>query len=161
MNGMNKKILLLGSLLLLMMLMIGCSTLEPIFDFAIVEEIDIIILELFPVQVYLVASGYLADYHRVCRGVNVSRCAPTACRAGYGNMGDNLRQPYLRDVARRLSLTAGCRLRAVRGYLFRLYSRKDRVSHRSDPVPRNSQCSLVSGDALYARLESRLPLNRR
>jgi inhibitor of cysteine peptidase len=61
MNGMNKKILLLGSYLLLMMLMIGCSTLEPIFDFAIVEEIDIIILESFPVQVYLVASGYLPD----------------------------------------------------------------------------------------------------
>jgi hypothetical protein len=61
MNGINKKILLLGSYLLLMMLMIGCSTLEPIFDFAIVEEIDIIILESFPVQVFLVASGYLPD----------------------------------------------------------------------------------------------------
>lgn len=61
MNGMNKKILLLGSLLLLMMLMIGCSTLEPIFDFAIVEEIDIRILESFPVQVHLVATGYLSN----------------------------------------------------------------------------------------------------
>ena len=61
MNGMNKKILLLGSYLLLMMLMIGCSTLVPIIDFATVEEIDIMILESFPVQVYLIARGYLPD----------------------------------------------------------------------------------------------------
>ena len=58
---MNKNILLSGSFLLLMMLMVGCSTLVPIIDFATVEEIDIMILESFPVQVHLIASGDLPD----------------------------------------------------------------------------------------------------
>lgn len=58
---MNKNILLSGSFLLLIMLMVGCSTLVPIIDFATVEEIDIMILESFPVQVHLIASGYLPD----------------------------------------------------------------------------------------------------
>ncbi|MEA2020928.1 MAG: hypothetical protein U9N08_00460 [Candidatus Caldatribacteriota bacterium] len=58
---MNKNILLSGLFLLLIMLMVSCSTLEPIVDFATVEEIDIMILESFPVQVHLVASGYLPD----------------------------------------------------------------------------------------------------
>ena len=60
-NKMNVKILLLGSFLLLMMLMVGCSTLVPVIDFATIEEIEIMILESFPVQVHLVASGYLPD----------------------------------------------------------------------------------------------------
>ena len=55
---MNKNILLLSSFLLLMMLMVGCL---PVINFATVEEIDIMILESFPVQVHLVASGYLPN----------------------------------------------------------------------------------------------------
>jgi len=61
MNGMNKRIFLLGSLLLLMMLMVSCSTFVPIIDFATVEEIEILILESFPVQVHLVVTGYLPN----------------------------------------------------------------------------------------------------
>jgi len=57
-NKMNKNILLLSSFLLLMMLMVGCL---PVINFATVEEIDIMILESFPVQVHLVASGYLPN----------------------------------------------------------------------------------------------------
>jgi len=60
-NKVNKKILLLSSFLLLMILMVGCLTLVPVIDIATVEEIDIMILESFPVQVHLVASGYLPD----------------------------------------------------------------------------------------------------
>ena len=58
---MNKNILLLSSFLLLALLMVGCSNLVPVIDFATVEEIEIMILESFPVQVHLVVSGYLPD----------------------------------------------------------------------------------------------------
>ena len=58
---MNKKIFLSGLFILVLLLFSGCSTLEPIYGLANVEEIEIIISESFPVQVHLVASGYLPN----------------------------------------------------------------------------------------------------
>ena len=58
---MNKKMFLLILFILALLLMTGCTSLEPIYDLANVEYIDIVILESFPVQVHVVASGYLPN----------------------------------------------------------------------------------------------------
>jgi len=39
----------------------GCSSILPVTGLAPVEEIEIVILEIFPVQIYVVASGNLPD----------------------------------------------------------------------------------------------------
>jgi len=58
---MNKKIFLLSSFALLICLLTGCYASVPIYELANVEDIEMIILETFPVQVQLAASGYLPD----------------------------------------------------------------------------------------------------
>ncbi len=48
-------------LLLMAILLPSCSAVEPRINLAEVTEIDILILESFPVQVHVVASGYLPN----------------------------------------------------------------------------------------------------
>jgi len=48
-------------LLLMTILLTGCNAVEPRINLAEVTEIDILILESFPVQVHVVASGYLPN----------------------------------------------------------------------------------------------------
>jgi inhibitor of cysteine peptidase len=48
-------------LLLITILLPGCSSMESSIKLAEVTEIDILILESFPVQVHVVASGYLPN----------------------------------------------------------------------------------------------------
>jgi len=57
----NTIILSIVVLLLIIFLLSGCSVVEPGINTANVNEIDILILESFPVQVHVVAKGYLPN----------------------------------------------------------------------------------------------------
>lgn len=60
---MNKKFLWLGLVAILMIVFITscCAPMVPTIGLATVEEIDILTLESFPVQIFVIASGYLPD----------------------------------------------------------------------------------------------------
>ena len=58
---MSKKILLLGLIMLITIFATGCLSILPTIGLAPVEEIEIVILESFPVQVQVIASGNLPD----------------------------------------------------------------------------------------------------
>ena len=58
---MNKKILLLGLIMLIIIFATGCFSVLPITGLAPVDEIDILILEIFPVQINVITSGNLPD----------------------------------------------------------------------------------------------------
>ena len=58
---MSKKILLLGLILLIIIFTTGCFSILPTTGLASVDGIDIFILESFPVQVQVIASGNLPD----------------------------------------------------------------------------------------------------
>ena len=60
-NEMNKKKFLLGSFVLIILLMAGCYSSLPVYGLANVEEIDVMVLESFPVQVHLIVNGYLPN----------------------------------------------------------------------------------------------------
>jgi inhibitor of cysteine peptidase len=61
-NKMNKKFLWLGLVAISIIIFItGCLPIMPTIGLATVEEIDILTLELFPVQIFVIASGYLPD----------------------------------------------------------------------------------------------------
>src|SRR6056297_2767724 len=57
----NTIILSIAVLLSIIFLLSGCSEVEPGTNTANVTEIDILILESFPVQVHVVAKGYLPN----------------------------------------------------------------------------------------------------
>ncbi len=58
---MSKKILLLGLIILIIIFSTGCLSILPTIGLAPVEEIEIVILESFPVQVQVIARGNLPD----------------------------------------------------------------------------------------------------
>ena len=58
---MSKKILLLGLILLIIIFFTGCFSLLPTIGLASVDEIEILILESFPFQINVTASGNLPD----------------------------------------------------------------------------------------------------
>jgi len=58
---MNKKILLLGLIVLIIIFTTGCLSLLPTIGLASVDEIEILILESFPVQINVIARGNLPD----------------------------------------------------------------------------------------------------
>jgi len=58
---MNKKFLLLGLIVLVIISITGCFSILPTISLAPVEEIEIVILESFPVQVQVIARGNLPD----------------------------------------------------------------------------------------------------
>ena len=60
---MSKKILLLGLIMLITIFVTGCFSILPtaITGLALVDEIDILILESFPVQINVIARGNLPD----------------------------------------------------------------------------------------------------
>ena len=59
---MNKKILWLGLMMLIIIFVTGCCTsIIPTTGLAKVEEIDMLTLESFPVQIFVIARGYLPD----------------------------------------------------------------------------------------------------
>jgi len=58
---MSKKFLLLGLIMLITIFATGCFSILPITGLALVDEIDILILELFPVQINVIARGNLPD----------------------------------------------------------------------------------------------------
>ena len=58
---MNKKILLLGLIMLITIFTAGCSSILPTIGLAPVDEIDILIFEIFPVQIDVIARGNLPD----------------------------------------------------------------------------------------------------
>jgi len=58
---MNKKILLLGLIMLITIFVTGCFSIPPTIGLASVDEIDILILESFPVQINVIARGNLPD----------------------------------------------------------------------------------------------------
>ena len=60
---MNKKFLLLGLAAILMIILLTscCASIIPDLGLATVEKIDILTLESFPVQVFIIASGYLPN----------------------------------------------------------------------------------------------------
>ena len=58
---MNKKFLLLGLTILIVIFVSGCLSMIPTIGLATVEEIDILTLESFPVQIFVIASGYLPN----------------------------------------------------------------------------------------------------
>ncbi|OQY39452.1 hypothetical protein B6228_03070 [Candidatus Atribacteria bacterium 4572_76] len=58
---MSKKILLLGLIILIIIFSTGCLSIMPTIGLAPVEEIEIVILESFPVQVQVIARGNLPD----------------------------------------------------------------------------------------------------
>jgi inhibitor of cysteine peptidase len=59
---MNKKFLWLGLVAIAVIVFItGCLPIVPAIGLATVEEIDILTLESFPVQIFVIASGYLPD----------------------------------------------------------------------------------------------------
>jgi hypothetical protein len=62
-NKMNKKILWLGLVAIAVIIFITgcCAPIMPAIGLATVEEIDILTLESFPVQIFVIASGYLPD----------------------------------------------------------------------------------------------------
>jgi inhibitor of cysteine peptidase len=59
---MNKKFLWLGLVAIAVMVFItGCLPIMPAIGLATVEEIDILTLESFPVQIFVIARGYLPN----------------------------------------------------------------------------------------------------
>ncbi len=58
---MNKKILLSGLIMLITIFFTGCFSTLPVTGLASVDEIDILILESFPVQINVIARGNLPD----------------------------------------------------------------------------------------------------
>ena len=58
---MNKKFLLLGLIVLVIISITGCFSILLTISLAPVEEIEIVILESFPVQVQVIARGNLPD----------------------------------------------------------------------------------------------------
>ncbi|MEA3454136.1 MAG: hypothetical protein U9R12_04315 [Candidatus Caldatribacteriota bacterium] len=58
---MNKRILLLGIIVMIIIFTAGCLSTLPAIGLAPVEEIEIVILESFPVRVQVIASGNLPD----------------------------------------------------------------------------------------------------
>ena len=58
---MRKKILLMGIIVLIIIFINGCCSILPNVGLAPVEGIEIVILESFPVQVQVIASGNLPD----------------------------------------------------------------------------------------------------
>jgi inhibitor of cysteine peptidase len=60
---MNKKFLWLGLVAIAIIIFITgcCAPIMPAIGLATVEEIDILTLESFPVQIFVIASGYLPD----------------------------------------------------------------------------------------------------
>jgi len=58
---MSKKILLLILIMLITIFVTGCISSLPTIGLALVDEIDILILESFPVQINVIASGNLPD----------------------------------------------------------------------------------------------------
>ena len=60
---MNKKFLWLGLVAIAIIVFITgcCAPMVPAIGLATVEEIDILTLESFPVQIFVIASGYLPD----------------------------------------------------------------------------------------------------
>ena len=58
---MSKKILLLGLIMLIIIFTTDCFSILPVIGLASVDEIDILILESFPVQINVIASGNLPD----------------------------------------------------------------------------------------------------
>ncbi len=58
---MNKKILLLGLFISIIIFVTGCLSIIPTIGLALVDEIEIIILESFPVQIQVIARGNLPD----------------------------------------------------------------------------------------------------
>ena len=58
---MSKKIPLLGLIMLIIIFATGCFSVLPTTDLAPVDEIDILILESFPVQINVIARGNLPD----------------------------------------------------------------------------------------------------
>jgi len=58
---MSKKILLLGLIMLITIFTTGCFSSLPIIGLAPVDEIDILIFEIFPVQIDVIARGNLPD----------------------------------------------------------------------------------------------------
>ena len=58
---MSKKILLMGTIVMIIIFVTGCLSILPIIGLAPVEEIEIVILEIFPVQIDVIARGNLPD----------------------------------------------------------------------------------------------------
>jgi len=58
---MNKKILLLGVIVFITIFATGCFSILPTISLASVDEIDILILESFPVQINVIARGNLPN----------------------------------------------------------------------------------------------------
>ena len=58
---MSKKIPLLGLIMLITIFTTGCFSSLPIIGLAPVDEIDILIFEIFPVQIDVIARGNLPD----------------------------------------------------------------------------------------------------
>ena len=58
---MSKKILLVGLIMLITIFVTGCFSILPTIGLASVEEIEIEILESFPVRMNVIASGNLPD----------------------------------------------------------------------------------------------------
>ena len=58
---MSKKILLLGLIILIIIFSAGCLSILPTIGLVPVEEIEIVILESFPVRVQVIARGNLPD----------------------------------------------------------------------------------------------------
>ena len=58
---MNKKILLMGIIVVIIIFFTGCFSILPTIGLAPVDEIDILILESFPVQINVIARGNLPD----------------------------------------------------------------------------------------------------
>jgi len=58
---MTKKILLLEMIMLIIIFTTGCYSILPAIGLASVDEIDILILEIFPVQINVIANGNLPD----------------------------------------------------------------------------------------------------
>jgi len=58
---MSKKILLVGLIMLITIFVTGCFSILPTIGLASVDEIDILILESFPVQINVIAKGNLPD----------------------------------------------------------------------------------------------------
>jgi len=58
---MSKKILLLGLIMLIIIFITGCLSILPTTGLAPVDEIEIVIFELFPVQIDVIARGNLPD----------------------------------------------------------------------------------------------------
>ena len=58
---MNKKILLMGIIVMITIFVTGCFSIPPTIGLALVDEIEILILESFPVQINVIARGNLPD----------------------------------------------------------------------------------------------------